>query len=292
MSEASAPTAADWTRDVGDDDFEREVLTRSEETPVVVDFWAPWCGPCRQLGPLLERLAEEHQGEFVLAKIDVDRAPVVAQSFGVRSIPAVLGFRDGQQVSSFVGAQPEAAVLAFLKQVLPSDADCLAKASAALDAQNDPEAAEARLRDALELEPRHGRALLMLARLLADRDEPEEALALVERVVPSGRLAAEKDHLAAEIRMRRDGGADLDALCARVDADPEAPQPRLELGRALAASGQHEQALSHLLDVVKRDPHFADDAACKAMIDVFEVLGPEHPLTGRYRAELARALYR
>jgi putative thioredoxin len=132
----------------------------------------------------------------------------------------------------------------------------------------------------------------VLARLLAGRDELDEALALVERVVPVGRLATEKDHLAAELRMRRDGGADLDALRAQVDADPKAPGPCLELGRALAAAGQHEEGLARLLEVVKRDPHFADDAARRAMLDLFEVLGSEHALTKRYRAELARALYR
>jgi putative thioredoxin len=216
----------------------------------------------------------------------------VAQAFGVRSIPAVLGFRDGQPVAGFVGAQPEGAVRAFLEKILPSEADRLADAGIALVSRGDPAAGEAQLRQALELDPRHGRALLALARLLARRDELDEALDLVERVMPVGRLAAEKDHLAAELRMRREGGADLDALRARVEADPESLPARLELGRALAASGRHEEALEHLLEGVRRDPHFDDDAARKSMLDVFEVLGPGHPLTERYRPELARALYR
>ncbi len=292
MSQAPASRAAEWILDVGDADFEREVLERSRATPVVVDFWAPWCGPCRQLGPVLERLADEQRGAFALARIDVDRAPRTAQRFGVRSIPAVVGIRDGKIAASFVGAQPESAVRAFLAQLLPSDADRLADAGAARVEAGDLAGAEARLREALERAPRHGRALLSLARLLAARDELDEALALVERVVPVGALVAERDQLAAELRMRRAGGADLDALRARLAAHPEALEPRLELGRALAAHGSHAEALALLLELVEADPHFADDAARKAMLDVFEVLGAEHPLTQRYRPELARVLYR
>ena len=292
MSQAPSSPAADWILDVGDADFEREVLERSRSAPVVVDFWAPWCGPCRQLGPLLERLADEMRGAFVLARVDVDRAPAAAQRFGVRSIPAVVGLRDGEVVGSFVGAQPETAVRAFLEPLLPSEADRLADAAAALVERDDPVGAEARLAEALESDPRHGRALLLKARLLAGRDALDEALKLVERVVPVGALAAEKDQLAAELRVRRDGGADLDALRARVEADPEALEPRLALGRALAAHGAHEEALPLLLDLVKADPHFQDDAARRVMLDVFELLGPDHPLTQRFRPELARVLYR
>ncbi len=292
MSQASAPRAAEWIFDVGDADFEREVLVRSCETPVVVDFWAPWCGPCRQLGPVLERLADEQRGAFALARIDVDRAPRTAQRFGVRSIPAVVGIRDGKIAASFVGAQPESAVRSFLAQLLPSEADRLADAGVARLEAGDLAGGETRLREALERDPRHGRALLALARLLAARDELDEALDLVERVVPVGALAAERDQLAAALRMHRAGGGDLDALRARVAADPEALAPRLDLGRALAAQGCHEEALALLLRVVEADPHFADDAARKAMLDVFEVLGAEHPLTQSFRPELARVLYR
>jgi putative thioredoxin len=292
MSQAQVPPAAGWIRDVGDDDFEREVLARSEELPVVVDFWAPWCGPCQRLGPLLERLADEHAGQFVLAKVDIDQSPVVAQSLGVRSIPAVLAFRNGQPLTGFVGDQPEAAVREFLAQVLPSEADRLADEAAGLVQENDLSGAEARAREALALDARHGRALLILARLLAARGEIDEAQELVEQVVPVGGLGAEKDHLAAELRMRRDGSADLETLRAQAAAAPDALEPRLALGRALAAAGQHEEALTLLLELVKRDPHFADDAARKAMLDLFEVLGGDHPLTQRFRGELARALYR
>ena len=281
-------STSEWVIEVGDTDFESAVLKRSETTPVVVDFWAPWCGPCRALGPLLERLAAEHQGAFILAKVNVDEAPAVSQAFGIQSIPAVKGFRDGVLVGEFVGAQPEATVRKLLELVLPTAADGLVARAATLA----PEAAEAALREALELEPRHARALLELARLLAARGDTPGALQLLERVSPPSPLVGESERLAAELRMRTDGGGDRAALRARIAADPNDLAARLELGRTLAALGKHEDALAELLDVVRRDPHFADDGARKAMVDLFAVLGSDHPLTDRYRNELAKALFR
>ena len=281
-------STSEWVIEVGDPDFESAVLRRSETTPVVVDFWAPWCGPCRALGPLLERLAAEHQGAFILAKVNVDEAPAVSEAFGIQSIPAVKGFRDGVLVGEFVGAQPEATVRKLLELVLPTAADGLVARAATLA----PEAAEAALREALELEPRHARALLELARRLAARGDTTGALQLLERVSPPSPLVGESERLAAELRMRTDGAGDQAALRARIAADPNDLAARLDLGRTLAALGKHEDALAELLDVVRRDPHFADDGARRAMVDLFAVLGSDDPLTDRYRNELAKALFR
>ena len=279
---------SEWIVEAGDADFESAVLKRSEVTPVVVDFWAPWCGPCRALGPLLERLVEEHRGAFVLAKVNVDEAPAVSQAFGIQSIPAVKGFRDGVLVGEFVGAQPESTVRKLLELVLPTAADRLVAAAEELG----PEEAERTLREALEAEPRHGRALVALARILGARGDTAEALQLLERVSPPSPLVGEAERLAAELRTRSDGVGDQAVLRARLARDPGDLEARLGLGRTLAALGRHEDALAELLEAVRRDPHFADDGARKAMVDLFAVLGSDHPLTDRYRNELAKALFR
>ena len=281
----------EWVVDAGDKDFEQVVLERSKTTPVVVDFWAPWCGPCRTLGPLLERLAGEAGGAFVLAKVNVDDNPGLATALNVRSIPMVLGFRLGELVSEFVGALPEAGVREFLRRVLPSEAERMAVAAAELAQRGQTVEAEATLRRALELEPRCDRALLDLAGLLADRQDAAAALALLDRVAP-GPLRAPADRLAAAIRVREAGAADEPALRARLAADPADLETRFHLAQALAARSRYEEALAEYLDLVRRDRSFRDDAARKAILDIFELLGPADALVDRYRSELAKVLFR
>jgi putative thioredoxin len=278
--------------DVGDRDFEREVLERSKNVPVVVDFWAPWCGPCRTLGPVLERLAGEHGGAFVLAKVNVDEAPAVAQAFRIQSIPAVKGFRDGALLAEFVGAQPESAVRQFLSTLLPTEADRLASDGEARAAADDLDGAASLFGQALELDARHPRALLGLARVHARRGNDADALALLERVSGAASLTRDAERLAAELRTRVDATGDEATLRARLATSPEDLDARLQLGRLLAARGRQEDALAELLEVVRRDPKHADEAARRAMVDLFAVLGSSHPLTERYRGELARVLFR
>lgn len=290
MSDAASDAAP--VRDVRDAEFDRQVLARSAERPVVVDFWAPWCGPCRTLGPILERLAAEHAGAFVLAKVNVDEEPRLAQSFAVRAIPTVLGFRDGKIVAEFTGAQPVSAVRQFLASLLPSEADRTAAEAEALAARGEAARAEERFRHALALDTRHARALLGLARVLADLEREAEALELLERVAGSTVEEAEAERLAAELRTRLAGGENEAALRARIAAAPGDLAARLALGRALAGMQRWEEALAELLEVVRRDPGFEDGAARKAILDVFALLGPEHPLVARTRSELARLLFR
>jgi putative thioredoxin len=281
-----------WILDVGDRDFEREVLDRSEKTPVVVDFWAPWCGPCRTLGPILERLAEEHAGAFVLARVNVDENPGLAQAFQVRSIPAVKALRDRTLVAEFEGAQPESVVRRLLETVLPSAADVAAREGDQAAEAGDATRAEARWGAALALDTRHPRALLGLARLEAERGRDGAALELLERIGPGTPASAEADRLAAVLRTRKEGAGDEAALRARLAADPEDLEARLALGRLLAAREAHAEALEMLLDAVRRDPGYQDEAARRALLDIFSVLGAEHPLTQQYRSALARTLYR
>jgi len=281
-----------WVFDTTDQHFARDVVARSTETPVVVDVWAPWCGPCRVLAPVLERLVDELGGAVLLAKLNADENPVTSRELGAQSIPAVRAFRDGVRVAEFVGAQPEPVLRRFLQAILPTEADRLARDAAARAAAGDEAGAEAGFRDALDRDPRQGSALLGFARLLAARGDVDESLRLLERVPPASPLRREAEHLAATLRTTHDAGGDEADLVARLRADPGGVDARYALGRLLAARGEHERALAELLDVVRRDRTFADDGARKIMLDLFELLGAEHPLVERFRSELAKALFR
>jgi len=228
----------------------------------------------------------------VLARVNVDEAPAVSQAFGIQSIPAVKGFREGGLVAEFIGAQPEAAVRQFLAAVLPSEADRLARAGETKAAAGNAAGAALAFQEALTREARLPRALLGLARLRAAAGEAAEALALLERVPRGAAVAREAERLAAELRTRAEGSADEPALRARLAAKPGDLDARLRLGRALAARGAYADAFAELLEVVRRDRSFADDGARKAMLDIFELLGADDPLTERYRSELARVLFR
>jgi putative thioredoxin len=281
-----------WVFDVTDADFETAVIERSKTVPVVIDFWAPWCGPCRILGPLLERITAEHEGEFVLAKVNVDDSPRLSGAFGVRSIPMVLGMRDGQIVSEFVGALPESAVRQFLSRVLPSPAEKLALGAEEKRAAGALDEAEALLRRALDADPRSDRALLTLAATHADRGRDAESLAMLERVAPGTPFREQADQLAAKIRIRQAGTADEPALRAKLETDPGDLESRFSLAQALAAKSDYDQALAQYLEIVRRDRSFRDDAARKAMLDVFALLGSSDERVERYRSELAKILFR
>ena len=231
--------------DVTDQTFQAEVLDRSATVPVIVDLWAQWCGPCKTLGPMLEKAVADTGGAVELAKVDVDNNPAVAQAFNVQSIPAVFALVEGQVVDQFIGAVPEAQVTAFVQRLAPapSEADTLAAAGD-----------EASLRQALELEPDHPAATEGLARILIDRGEPAEALALLARLpeTESGRA------LAAEARLL-EAGVDLSGT-----------------GRA-----EMEAKLDELLERVRDD-----DAARQEFVDLLEAMGPEDPRTKEYRRAL------
>ena len=280
-----------WTIDVGENNFETDVLERSRSVPVVVDFWAPWCGPCRVLGPILERLADERQGEFVLAKVNVDENPELATAFRVQGIPAVKIFLDGALADEFTGALPEEAVREVIAGIVPSAADRDAVAAAQLAADGKRDEAKALYEKTLADEPHHDESLLGLARLIAADDE-KRALDLLDHVAFTSPARDEADRLAARLKLQSAGGGNEAELRAAVAADPENLEQRFALAEALAAGEKYEAALKEFLEVLKRDRGFREDGARKAMLAIFEVLGNEDPLTGKYRSELAQILFR
>jgi len=280
-----------WVKDVTDRDFQREVIEKSRTVPVVVDLWAPWCGPCRTLGPLLERLAGEYGGKFILAKVNVDESPQVAQALGVQSIPLVIAFKDGDVATEFVGAQPEPVVRQFLERLVPDEARRLTVEAAQLAARGDTAGAEVRYRAALESFPEHAPAAVALAGLLADAERIDDAMAVLDASTATGPAAGEIEQARAALRMRAAAGGDEAALRERLAADPKDLQARIDLGRLLSASGKHEEALALLLDAVRLDRNFADAAARRTMLDIIALLGREDPLAERYQRELSRLLF-
>ena len=271
-----------YVLDVDEAAFEQEVVQRSHDVPVVVDFWAEWCGPCRTLGPIIERAVEARQGEVLLAKVDTDRNQGLARRFGIRGIPAVKAFRDGQVVAEFVGAQPERVVTAWLDSLAPTAAD-RAVAHARRLAADDPAAAAAALRDALASDPTPREAALELARRVIARD-PDEAL----RLVTPHRPDPEAEAIATRVGLASAAG-DIDALRARVVGAPQDGAARVELARALAARGNHEGAVEHLLIAV-RDGGDSRDAAREQLVALFPLI--EDPaLVADARRKLAAALY-
>ena len=210
--------------DVTDDTFQTEVIERSKEVPVVVDLWAPWCGPCKTLGPIIEKVVDETGGKVVLVKVNVDENPAISQAFGVQSIPLVVGLRDGQPVDGFVGAYPEEEVRQFVERLLPTEEE---ETVASLVAAGD----EVSLRKALELDSDNEAAVVGLGELLVERGESEEALAVLSRLpeTPEIRRVAAMARLGEDVPAADDYDAKLSGLLARVKDDEEARQEFVDL---------------------------------------------------------------
>lgn len=275
--------------DVSERDFAQAVLQRSAEVPVVVDFWAAWCGPCRVLGPILERLAAEMKGAFILAKVDTEQNQRLAQQFGIQGIPAVKAFRDGEIVDEFTGALPESQVRAWLKKLIPSPVDQLV-AQAQQQEQSDPVAATASYRAALQLDPAHGPSLLGLGRVLALQGDPEatELLQKIRSDMPEYQAAQALLTLAEFVSGAQGTVAEAQQ---RVDGDPRDIAARWTLAALLIKQQEWESALAQLLAIVQRDRAFADDGARRMMLALFAAMGDQHPLVGRYRRQLANSLF-
>ena len=281
-----------WVIDVGDADFESEVLQRSQTVPVVVDFWAEWCGPCKQLGPILEKQAAERKGKFVLAKADVDQAQQLAGYFRIESIPAVLAFKGGEAVNGFVGVLPEKDVKQFLDDLSGPAADDPLVRAAALE-EKEPKKAEAIYRDLIAKDERNDPARLGLVRVLVATNRNDEALAILSVIPDAGELGAEAVKLRRTIEMHENAATagDEAELKKKVAADPQNAQLRLELGNVLATKEKYQQALDTLLSAAEFDPELGRGPVRELMVKIFEIIGVRSEMADQYRDKLRALLY-
>ena len=254
--------------DVTDADFMQTVVEGSKQRPVVVDLWASWCGPCKTLGPMLERVAEQRGGQFLLAKLDVDANPYTASQFGVQSIPTVIAFKDGKPVDGFIGAVPEPMVNEFVDRLLPTDADLVAEEAEQQERSGDAEEAERRYREALDADAGNRSARLGLGRILSERGDLDEARQTLMPLLPDP-----------------DAERTLASITLREWAQDREPGT-LASAKRLASQGRWREALDGMIGALRDDPD-----ARQAMLEVFTVLGDEDPLVVEYRRKLANALF-
>jgi putative thioredoxin len=287
---------SDHAYDVTVADFAPKVLGASRQVPVIVDFWAEWCQPCRVLKPILEKLAAEYDGRFILAKVDSDHNQELAQRYGVRGIPAVKAFVNGEMVDEFTGALPEAQIRDFIDRLIPSPAEPLRLQALDAHAAGDLEGARQLMAQAIKLDPANDTSYLDYVELSLAAGAIDEAREIMEAVRPRCRDRARVEALDAQLALAASGGGgdiDIAALRTRIAADPADLDARLRLANALAVARDYRPAFEQLLEIVRRDRAWNEQAGRKTMLTLFTVLGaqPQHDdLVREFRVALSRTL--
>ncbi len=278
--------------DVSSADFNQIVIEGSKKAPVIVDFWAEWCGPCRALKPILEKLADEYQGKFILAKVNSDENQELANRYGVRGIPNVKAFVNGELVDEFSGALPEGAVREFIDRLIPSPSDELRVAAMQVyREENDTARALQMLGEASKLDPKNERVRIDAAEIMLDNGEVDEAKRLLTSLHPATVGETRVQNLLARLEFAANAGnSDTAELETRIAKDENDLAARLDLAKVLVNQQQYAPAMDQLLEIIRRDRSFEDDAARKTILSIFNLLGGAGPLVSEYRKKLASAL--
>ncbi len=279
--------------DVSQADFEEKAVRTSFSQPVVLDFWAPWCAPCKSLKPILEKLAAEYGGKFVLAKVNSDENPQIAARYGVRGIPAVKAMVDGQIVNEFTGALPESAVREWLDMIIPTPAEELRRKAQGQAEAGDLDGALASLTEAAKLDPDNEWVRVDAAELMFAKGEVDEAQRLLDTLKDHDILKdARVLQLMAQVRLSvmQEEGASEQQLAAAIAANANDLEARLKLANVLIASNRVTEGMDQLLEIVARDRKFKDDIGRRTLLDVFNLLGGQGELVSSYRRKLASLL--
>ncbi|MCG3111837.1 MAG: thioredoxin [Candidatus Manganitrophus sp. SB1] len=281
-----------WIKEATEADFEEKVIAASKTTPVLVDFWAEWCGPCRMLAPILERVVDAFQGKVQLVKVNTDENPSLAGRYRIQGIPAVKAFVDGHLIDEFVGVLPERQIREFVDNLVPSEADLIAQKARPME-EKQPLEALGLYEEALKQEPQHAASLLGKLRLLLALGRVEEARLFFNHLPAALQFHEETRRLQIrlDLALSQKSGPSLAELQDRAAREPENLQHSFDLAHRLAADGKYEEALEAYLTIVRKDRRFKDDAARKAMLQLFEVIGLRSPLAEKYREKLAQILF-
>ena len=273
--------------------FERDVIESSMEVPVLVDFWAPWCGPCKVLGPLLERLEREYGGRFKLVKVNSDTNPELAASFNLRSIPYTVAFVDGNAVAQFMGAQPESYVRAFLDRLIPNPGELEHRAARDALTKGQVEIAEQYLKNAIALDPANDGARLDMVAIHLEHGQVGEARRQFDTLSANAEQQSNYESIRARL-IASERAATLppaEALVQRLVDDPDDLQARLDLAELKIAEREFRAALEQLLEIVRRDRQFNDDVGRRQMLAVFDMAAADTDLVSEYRAKLSSVLF-